>query len=138
MGHEALIEDILPRELCIEQMPARLRHDAAEFRCSYFAIMKGDRFDGLLIVINDVTAELLHARQEAERKEILAMFEALTKDRTGFLAFIDEANDRSSRCAARPAHAKVHSPHIEGQCRANEFAIISNLCHQAETHWPPG
>ena len=133
MGHEALIEDILPRELCIEQMPARLRHDGREFRCSYFAIMKGDRFDGLLIVINDVTAELLHARQEAERKEILAMFEALTKDRTGFLAFIDEANDLFKQVRGADLLTQRCILHtLKGNAALMNFAIISNLCHQAE------
>jgi len=133
MGYEALIEDILPRELCIEQMPARLRYDGREFRCSYFAIMKGDQFDGLLIVINDVTAELLHARQEAERKEILAMFEALTKDRTGFLAFIDEANDLFKQVpgADLPTQRRIlHT--LKGNAALMGFGIISHLCHQAE------
>jgi two-component system chemotaxis sensor kinase CheA len=133
VGYEALIEDILPRELCIEQMPARLRHDGREFRCSYFAIMKGDQFDGLLIVINDVTAELLHTRQEAERKEILAMFEALTKDRTGFLAFIDEANDLLKQVSGTDLLTQRCILHtLKGNAALMGFGIISNLCHQAE------
>jgi len=134
MGYEALIEDILPRELCIEQMPARLRHDGREFRCSYFAILKGDQFNGLLIVINDVTAELLHARQEAERKEILAMFEALTKDRTGFLSFIDEANDMFKQLQGDtdvPTQKRVlHT--LKGNSGLMGFSIVATLCHQAE------
>jgi two-component system chemotaxis sensor kinase CheA len=133
VGYDALIEDILPRELCIEQMPARLRHAGHEFRCSYSAIMKGDQFDGLLVVINDVTEELLHARQEAERKEILAMFEALTKDRTGFLSFIDEANDLFTqlRCSdLRLQKCVLHT--LKGNSALMGFAIVSQLCHQAE------
>ena len=133
MGYEALIEDFLPRELCIEQMPARLRQSGREFRCSYFAIMKGDQFNGLLIVINDVTAELLHARQEAERKEILAMFEALTKDRSGFLSFVDEANDLFQRVhgADLPLQKRIlHT--LKGNAALMGFPIVSSLCHQAE------
>ena len=133
MGYEALIEDFLPRELCIEQMPARLRQGGREFRCSYLAILKGDQFDGLLIVINDVTVELLHARQEAERKEILAMFEALTRDRTGFLSFIDEATDlfRQLHGADLPVQQWIlHT--LKGNAALMGFTIVSNLCHQAE------
>jgi two-component system chemotaxis sensor kinase CheA len=133
LGYEALIEDVLPRELCIEQMPARLRHDGREFRCSYFSIMKGDQLDGLLIVINDVTVELLHARQEAERKEILAMFEALTKDRTGFLSFIDEANDLFKHLQGADLLMQRCILHtLKGNAALMGFAIVSNLCHQAE------
>jgi two-component system chemotaxis sensor kinase CheA len=133
MGYEALIEDILPRELCVEQMPARLRYDGREFRCAYFAIMKGDQFGGLLIVINDVTTELLHVRQEAERKEILAMFEALTKDRTGFLAFIDEANDLFKQVHAVDLPTQKRIVHtLKGNAALMGFAIVANLCQRAE------
>jgi len=133
MGLEALNDDFLPRELCIEQMPARLRFDGREFRCSYFAITKQERFDGLLIVINDVTTELLHARQEAERKEVLAMFEALTRDRTGFLSFVDEADElfRQLHGADLPTQRRIlHT--LKGNAALTGFAIVSNLCQQAE------
>jgi two-component system chemotaxis sensor kinase CheA len=133
MGYEALIDDILPRELCIEQMPARLRHDGREFRCSYFAILKGEQFNGLLIVINDVTAELLHARQEAERKEILAMFEALTKDRTGFLSYIDEANDMFKQLPSADLPTQKRILHtLKGNSGLMGFSIVATQCHQAE------
>jgi two-component system chemotaxis sensor kinase CheA len=133
IGYEALIEDVLPRELCLEQMPTRLRHDGREFRCSYFAITKGEQLDGLLIVINDVTAELQHARQEAERKEILAMFEALTKDRSGFLCFIDESNElfKQVREADLPLQKRIlHT--LKGNAALVGFAIVANLCQRAE------
>jgi two-component system chemotaxis sensor kinase CheA len=133
MGYEALVDDFLPRELCIEQMPARLRHNNCEFRCSYFAIMKGDQFNGLLIVINDVTAELLHARQEAERKEILAMFEALTKDRMGFLSFMDEANELIGKVHTEDIPLQKRILHtLKGNAGLMGFSIVASLCHQAE------
>ena len=142
MGYEAVIDDILPRELCLEQMPARLRHNGCEFRCSYTAIMKGDQFDGLLVVINDVTAELLHTRQEAERREILSMFEALTRDRTGFLSFVDEADNlfKQVRGADLPMQKRLlHT--LKGNAALMGFPIVSNLCHQAEDEladrWTP-
>jgi two-component system chemotaxis sensor kinase CheA len=133
VGYEALIEDFLPRDLCLAQMPAGLRHDGRDFRCSYFAIMKGDQLDGLLIVINDVTTELLHARQEAERKEILAMFEALTKDRTGLLSFMDEANDLFKQVSGVDLLTQRCILHtLKGNAALVGFGIISNLCRQAE------
>ncbi len=133
MGYEALIEDILPRELCIEQLPARLRHDGREYRCSYFAILKDEQLSGLLIVINDVTSELLHARQEAERKEILAMFEALTKDRSGFLNFMDEANEIFKQVRQGDLAIQKRGLHtLKGNAGLVGFGIVANLCHQAE------
>jgi two-component system chemotaxis sensor kinase CheA len=133
LGYEALIEDILPRELCIEQMPARLRRGQREYRCSYFAILKDEKMDGLLIVINDVTSELLHARLEAERKEVLAMFEALTKDRSGFLSFMDEANELVKQLHSGNPRMQQRALHtLKGNAALIGFGIVSTLCHEAE------
>ena len=133
VGYEALIEDLLPRDLCLEQMPARLRQRGCEYRCSYFAILKEDRMDGLLIVINDVTSELLHARQESERNEILAMFEALTKDRTGFLSLMDEANEIVKQIHSGDLALQERGLHtLKGNAGMLGFGVVVRLCQQAE------
>lgn len=138
LSYEALIENILPRELCLEQMPARLSHAGHEYRCSYFPILKGTslkgkQLDGLLIVVNDVTAELLHARQEAERKEILAMFEAVTKDRTGFIGFMDEANDLFRQMHTTDLTVQKRALHtLKGNAGLIGFSTVAKLCHEAE------
>jgi two-component system chemotaxis sensor kinase CheA len=133
MGLEAITDDVLPLELCIDQLPARLRWAGKEFRCTYTPIIKGERFDGLLVVINDVTAELFHARQEAERKEILAMFEALTKDRTGFLSFMDEANELIGHLVTANIENQKRILHtLKGNAGLVGFTILSQMCHQME------
>ena len=133
MGYEAILEDILPRELCIEQMPARLRTGGREFRCSYSAIVKDDRFDGLLIVINDVTSELLHARQESERKEILAMFESLSRDRSGFLNFMDEASEMVGQLATANRDKQRRLLHtLKGNAALVGFSVVAQICHRIE------
>jgi two-component system chemotaxis sensor kinase CheA len=133
LGYQALIEDVLPRDLCLDQMPARLSHNGREYRCSYFPIPKGDQIDGLLIVINDVTSELLHARQDAERQEILAMFEGLTKDRTGLIGFMDEANELMSHLHTTSVTLQKHCLHtLKGNAGLMGLSIIAKLCHQAE------
>lgn len=133
ISYEALIEDILPRALCIQQLPARLGRDGREYRCSYFPILEGERLSGLLIVINDVTSELWHARQEAERKEILAMFEALTKDRGGFLNFMDEANEILKQVRQGDLAAQKRGLHtLKGNAGLVGFGVVAKLCHQAE------
>jgi two-component system chemotaxis sensor kinase CheA len=135
MGYDAILEDILPLELSIEQMPARLRSGGREFRCSYMAILKEDRFDGLLIVINDVTTELLHVRQEAERKEILSMFEALSRDRTGFLNFMDEASEMVHQLGEghRETDTQRRLLHtLKGNSALVGFGVVAQICHHLE------
>lgn len=133
VGLEALVDDFLPREVCIGQLPARIKRNNLEYRCVYTALLKEDRLDGLLVVISDVTAELLHTHQEAERKELLAMFEALTKDRTGFLSFFDEASElMNSLSEADVATQKSRLHTLKGNAGMVGFGIVASLCHQAE------
>lgn len=133
LGYEALIEDVMPRELCMRQLPCRLRYDGREYRCSYFPIVKEGKLDGLLIAIDDVTSELLHAREEAERKEILAMFEALTKDRNGFLAFMDEADEIVKQLHSADLALRQRALHtLKGNAGLVGFGIVAELCHEAE------
>lgn len=133
LGYEAILEDILPLELSIEQMPTRLRSGDREFLCTYMAITKEERFDGLLIVINDVTAELLNARHEAERKEILSMFEALSRDRAGVLNFMDEANEMVQRLLEGDRERQRQLLHtLKGNAGLVGFGVVAQICHHQE------
>src|SRR6185436_9756649 len=103
LGYEVLLEGLLPLELCLDQLPKRLRHDGRELEFSYHAIQEQGverntlhglaniKLHGLLIVINDITEQVQHARQEADRAELLAMVQGFMTDRSGFMAFFDEA-----------------------------------------------
>ncbi|MES1204604.1 MAG: sensor histidine kinase, partial [Pseudomonadota bacterium] len=133
LGYEALIDGILPRDLCLEQLPARFRRQGREFRCRYFALGQGEQFDGLLVVIDDITAQLLAARQEADRGEILALFESLTRDRDGLLTFIDEANEQVASLAAADFDTQKRLLHtLKGNANLVGFALVAGMCHALE------
>ena len=133
LGYEALIEEVLPRELCIEQLPTRIRHGGRELLCTYLVLGTGERFEGLLIVIDDVTAELLAARKEAERGEILATFEALARDRGGFLEFMDEAGEQIARLASADLEAQKRILHtLKGNTSLMGLDVVASVCHRIE------
>src|SRR5262249_45384852 len=48
LGHAALLEDALPVELCLAQLPSRLRSKNQEFRVSYLEVVEGTKSEGLL------------------------------------------------------------------------------------------
>ena len=133
MGYQAILEDFLPRELLLQQMPTRLRSAGRELRCSYIVISKSDQLDGLLIVINDVTEELLHARQDSERKEVLAMFEAFTTDRQGFINFMDEANEMVAHLAESDLEKQQRTLHtLKGNASLVGFGMVAQIAHELE------
>jgi two-component system chemotaxis sensor kinase CheA len=152
LGYEVLLEGALPLELCLVQLPKRLRLDERELEFSYHAIQEqgvsthtlyGDRvaLHGLLIVINDVTETLKNARQEADRAELLAMVQGFMADRGGFLAFFDEVShllevyeDPDADLVTRKR--ALHT--IKGNAGLAGFKLIADLCHRAEEQLAEG
>jgi two-component system chemotaxis sensor kinase CheA len=97
------------------------------------AIGKEDRFEGLLIVINDITAELSNARQEAERKEILSLFESLSRDRAGLLNFMDEASEMVQHLAEGDREKQRLLLHtLKGNSAMIGFGEVARICHLEE------
>src|SRR6185436_20030018 len=135
LGYEALHEGVLPRELCLAQLPSRLRHGQREYKVAYLPIGDGGRDSGLLVVITDVTEQLQLAQQDAEQRELLAVFQGFTRDRTGFLAFFDEASELLEEVASG-AHdittqkRLIHT--LKGNAQLAALNVIAQLCHKAE------
>jgi two-component system chemotaxis sensor kinase CheA len=152
LGYEVLLEGLLPLELCLAQLPKRLRHDGRELEFSYHAIQEqgvstrtllGEpiALHGLLIVINDITEDVKHARQEADRAELLAMVQGFMADRSGFMAFFDEVThllevyedpDTDVITRKRVLHT------IKGNAGLAGFKIVADLCHRAEEELAEG
>src|SRR6185369_6836299 len=90
---------------------------------------------GLLVVINDVTEQLQLAQQDAEQRELLAVFQGFTRDRTGFLAFFDEASELLEQVASGAQDITtqkrlIHT--IKGNASLASLNVIAQLCHKAE------
>jgi len=149
LGWEVLMEGLLPPEVCLAQLPLRLRLDDRELEFSYHIIQDQVSANltldglprGLLIVINDITEQLTHARQEADRAELLAMVQGFMADRSGFLAFFDEVthlletyNDPESDLVTRKR--VLHT--IKGNAGLAGFRAVADLCHRAEEQLADG
>jgi two-component system chemotaxis sensor kinase CheA len=143
LGYDALLEGILPLQLCLEQLPHRLRDSDREFAFSYKAIVDqtaGDQIQGLLIVINDITEQVMHARQESDRSELLAMIQGFMRDRSGFLAFFDEAShllDGLEQDADEVTRKRLlHT--LKGNAALAGLQVVTELCHRAEEQLAEG
>lgn len=145
LGYEMLLEGFLPLGLCLDQLPKRLRHAGRELEFSYHAIQEqgaavtlhGDptTLHSLLIVINDVTAQVRHARQEADRAELLAMVQGFMSDRSGFMSFFDEVTRLVKICHdidTDPVTRKRALHTIKGNAALAGFGVVGDLCHRAE------
>lgn len=90
-GLVEIAEDIMPLELLIEQLPKRVRVMTMTLAASYIPIMRAQKVENILVVLTDITAALERERLEREQKETLAMFGAISSDRSGFVDFLEDA-----------------------------------------------
>jgi len=136
LGLDGLLEDQLPRALCLDQMPKHLVRGARLFDCRYLPIEENGALKGLLLVLDDVTERRARAREESEQREALAAFTAYMRDRNGFLSFCQETerqlrqlelNGVESMLGRRTLHT------LKGNAATFGLVRIVELCHQAES-----
>ncbi len=138
LAHEALIEDFLPAELCLDQLPTQLRSRSTgrTYHVSYRPIAGlADDKGGLLIIISDVTDQLRLAQDEAEQGELLAMFQGFTRDRVGFVTFFEEASRLVGALIdprADPATRRRDLHTLKGNAAMMGARVLAELCHRAE------
>jgi len=134
LGLEGLRDDFLPRDLLLAQLPVRIHNGAREHHCTYSAILNGDGgLESVLVVIKDVTALLAHAREEADGKERLAMFNALAKSRLSLLAFVDEVNGQLLQLPRSPVEVQKRTLHtLKGNASLIGLSVLANLCRGLE------
>ncbi|HKQ68602.1 MAG TPA: ATP-binding protein [Polyangiaceae bacterium] len=136
LAWQQVVDDILPFDVAAEQLPKRLSRDSKHYRLSYEPIRSGEsgRF---LIVVSDVTRELDHASVQQEKRELLALFERMLADRSGFVAFFDEASAMVSLVLA-PGPASLievkRSLHtLKGNAAIFGVESIAEICHALES-----
>jgi two-component system chemotaxis sensor kinase CheA len=136
LGLDGLRENLLPRELCLQQLPTRLVRGARQFDCRYLPIDEGGNLSGLLIVIDEVTERLARAREEAEQRELLAAFAALMRDRNGFLTFFEETERLLGQVVQDGVERAeqlrlLHT--LKGNAATYGLDLMSELCHATES-----
>jgi len=141
LGLEGLREDMLPRELCLAQMPTRLERGARQFDCRYLTVEEHGELLGLLLVIDDVTEHLARAREDAAQRELLAAFVALMRDRNGFSMFCDESErilEELMRESTDRAKQKRLLHTFKGNAATMGLQLLFEICHIAETELARG
>jgi HPt (histidine-containing phosphotransfer) domain-containing protein/glucose-6-phosphate-specific signal transduction histidine kinase len=135
LHYQALTEDVMPLEVCLAQLPARLHHGSRTFEVSYLPLAANSSKDGLLVVIDDVTSQLEAAKHDVEQRELLAAFQGFTRDRSGFLTFLEEAARlvQSAVAASSELGTQKRLLHtLKGSAATMGLASIARLCHEVE------
>src|SRR5882672_10210825 len=143
---ESLQEGMLPAEVALSQLPARLKDGNKTYAVYYQLITNaGDgpgaaggeaRPEKVLVIITDITEILSKDAAERHQGDLLQLFQHMMRDKTGFLEFLAEADDimRSLKGGHYDSldHLKrlVHT--LKGNSAIFGMRSVSEICHEVE------
>ena len=138
---EDVREGFMPTEMVLEQMPRHIQIDDATLEMSFQPVLdasgESEEVEKLLVVVTDITAELEHTRLEAERGEIINIFERIVHDKIGFLEFYNDANalitDIVTEQIADIVELKRKLHTLKGNSGIFGIQSVASICHAIET-----
>jgi hypothetical protein len=133
-GMKAMREGLLPRKMCLAQLPGRLMGSEREFRCTYMPLTIDESDYGLLIVIDDVTDQIRRVREGTEREEMLALLQGMMWDNERHRCFVLEVQDILCRISPQTMDAASGSlVRRLGAIAARAGAVVmAALCQSAD------
>lgn len=133
LAFDSIAHDVMPLDVVLAQLPARLERDGRQFRVAYQPI--GEPLGALLVVVSDLTEELVHRRTERTQRDLIAAIEAAYRDRAGFLAFMRDAGAALQACTSRTLTLDEHKRKLhtlKGSAALFGVMSVAELCHELE------
>ena len=139
---QQLVEDVVPIELSLDQLPKRIHTSGRTFDLEYTPIFDVGKLDKILVVLADVTEQVEALRAEAAQREILAVFERIVRDRTGFADFLSETHKLVARITGtvRPDEDELRRAlhTLKGNTAVYGLGSIADVCHDLENRLDDG
>jgi HPt (histidine-containing phosphotransfer) domain-containing protein/PAS domain-containing protein len=135
MALEQLLEDVLPWELLVAQMPHRVARDGLLIELSYKQIVGDENGLSVLLVMRDVTARVRSEEAERDLREEQGLVKQLLADKQGFALFVSEIeallqaleNETDARVLRRHLHT------LKGNVAIFGLDSMAQRCHEIET-----
>jgi signal transduction histidine kinase len=132
----AVVDQYLPVDLCLGQLPKLVRKDDRTFELTYQPTFVAGALDKTIVVITDITVRVERERSEQRQRETLSIFRRLDADRPAFEEFFSEANALVLAIVETPyaplatIRRQVHT--LKGNCALFGAESVSLLCHAIE------
>jgi len=136
MGFAQLVEDVMPLELSLDQMPRRFAIGDAHYNVEYRPIGATEPHANFLVIVTDVTEQVHAERAGDERREAMCVFERVLADRSGLQAFLDDGSRIVAQLqageVAELAVVKrlVHT--LKGNAGLFGLTTVARICHEVE------
>jgi two-component system chemotaxis sensor kinase CheA len=136
LGWDQVTDGFLPAEVSVEQLPKRFDLGDRHFTLTVKPILDGEAVTGALLVVSDVTSELDVRREHERQREEIQVFRRMAKDRSAFLAFIEETGGQVERLRAGDLRAQdqlavVHT--VKGNAAQYDVTSVAEVAHRLES-----
>ena len=136
VGLESVVEDFLPLELSLNQMPKQLRAGNRTLSVGYRPILEGSKLESIVVIVSDITSEVARRDAEAETSDAMAVFERVLRDRAGFNEFLVEAGG-IVQTLSRPETPVVDVRRLLHTLKGNSLIVgmggFARACHALES-----
>jgi two-component system chemotaxis sensor kinase CheA len=137
LAWEQITAGFLPLEICIAQLPVRLSTFEKTFTFRYSPLFRNGKLEGLLVIVTDISGELLREREESEQHELMQAFKRLMLDRAGFEDFMHETSAMIDGLVPAAVRGDVHGLRrtihtLKGNSATLGLSRIAELCHAVE------
>lgn len=135
-GLEDVFADIMPIETTIDQLPSRLIANRRTLEISYSPVYEVEQLTNLAVVVSDITAVVEREEMEAENREMMVIIDGITKDKVGFIEFMDEAESlvvalrEKSREDLVLLKRRIHT--LKSTTATFGLNRVSEACHEIE------
>jgi two-component system chemotaxis sensor kinase CheA len=135
---EQVLDDFLPLELSLDQLPKTAQISGRHLEVEYRPIFEAAAISKLLVVISDVSDRVAREKARAHEQEVLAIFQAIQRDKQGFLDFFAEGTELVASCSRPRADSdlimfkrQVHT--LKGNSSIFGIISVATTCHDLET-----
>ncbi len=134
IGYEQLVEDVLPFELCVDQMLNRIVKDGHTYDLDFQPAREGERTIGMVLAVRDVTAQIEARRAEQLAREEQRIIAHLLRDKRGFGQMVRECEGLVAQVVgsddATVRRRALHT--LKGNCAIFGFITVAELAHELE------
>lgn len=137
IGIEQLAEGVLPVDVAVAQLPARIDDGRHYYSLQYVPVGSGSG-GKIMVVMSDITQALERGRLQAQQREALDIFNCYYADRRGFVEFVEEARALTD-AVCRPFNGDLPALRrdlhtLKGNALVFGVCTVASACRELEDY----
>lgn len=136
LGWSAIVDDVLPLELAVDQLPSRFAIGGKELRMHVEPVERqGGKPRSFVVFFDDVTAEVERSRADVAQRDLAAVFFGLARERGSFATQMRELDELVARVVEHGDGSSgyrrdLHT--LKGNSAMLGFERLAAICHDLE------